>query len=197
MKRLFLIVLCVFFTASIAAAGQLSSDTRYVVDKAVGNELDAVARYDAYAAKATEEGYLGAAALFRACARAEKIHAARFAALLGQPVPAERKFDGAVRSTADNLRAAIAAETAERDGVYKDAISTAKRHGEDDVAKLFDQTRDAETEHGNLQTAALQNLPGMKDSKEYYVCEECGYTMEISLSRCPSCQHNAHILSVK
>jgi 50S ribosomal subunit-associated GTPase HflX len=81
--------------------------------------------------------------------------------------------------------------------VYKDAINTAKRHGDNDVAKVFDQTRDAETEHGNLQAAALQNLSSMKESKDYYVCEECGYTMEISMSRCPSCQHNAHLLPVK
>lgn len=197
MKRLFLIVLCVFFAASTAAAGQLSSDTRYAIDKAVGNELEAVARYDAYAAKATEEGYLGAAALFRACARAEKIHASRFAALIGEPLPADRKYNIAVRSTSDNLRASIAAETAERDGVYKEAINTAKRHGEENVAKVFDQTRDAETEHANLQAAAMQDLGSMKAMKEYYVCEECGYTMEISMSRCPSCQHNAHLLSVK
>jgi rubrerythrin len=197
MKRLFLIGLFVFFAASVAAAAQLSSDTRYVVEKAIANEQEAVARYEAYAVKATEEGYLGAAALFRACARAESIHAQRFAALLGQTPPADRKFSFAVNSTSDNLRSSIAAETAERDGVYRDAINAAKRHDEPDVAKVFDETRDAETEHGNLQAAALRDLSTMKAAKEYYVCESCGYTMEISMSRCPSCTHPGRLMQVK
>ncbi len=199
MKRLVLIVFCLFLTASVAAAArdQLSSETRNIVEKALANEQEAVARYNAYALKATEEGYLGAASLFRACARAESIHAQRFAEVLGMATLPERTFDITVRSTDDNLRTSLAAETAERDSVYHDAIATARRHGEDKVAKLFDETRDVETEHANLQAAAMRDLSNMKAPNDYYVCERCGYTTEINLPRCPSCQHAAHLSKVQ
>ena len=41
-------------------------------------EINAHARYKAYAAKAESEGLIGAASLFRAAARAEQIHALPF-----------------------------------------------------------------------------------------------------------------------
>ena len=53
-----------------------------VLTNAVNNERAAVARYEAFAAKADEEGYLGVASLFRACAKAERIHLQRFLGLM-------------------------------------------------------------------------------------------------------------------
>jgi len=39
---------------------------------------------------------------------------------------------------------------------------------------VFDETRDVETEHGNLGAGAVRDLAGMKAPKEYYVCSRCG-----------------------
>lgn len=46
------------------------------------SELNAHARYKAYAVKAEAEGMLGAASLFRAAARAEQIHAGNHARVI-------------------------------------------------------------------------------------------------------------------
>lgn len=162
-----------------------------VLTQAAINERVAAARYEAFAARADADGYLGAAALFRACANAEHIHAARFAKLLHdrnlpQPMNELRKFD--VRSTRENLEDAIAGEQAERDSTYLYAITVANEANDQAAARLFDVTRDTETEHANLQSDALQHLESMRATKAYFVCGKCGYTSAMRLPMCPSCR---------
>jgi rubrerythrin len=140
MKRV-LIVLCLSSIALAAnAATPLSREVRTVLQNAVNNEREAVARYELFARKAEEEGLPGAAALFRAQARAERTHAERFAALLQAsetPLPVEQTFAPGVKTTAENLRAAASAEREERDGTYRDAIAACNLHGATDIAKVF------------------------------------------------------------
>jgi rubrerythrin len=193
MKRFFLVsAILVMVSAAVALAAQgLRYDVRVALEKAVANEREAVARYEAFAAKADLEGYPGAATLFRANARAEGIHAARFAAILkehGHEVPAADPPAPAVNGTEDNLRVAASAEAGERDGMYKEAIEKCKLHNAMDIAEIFDTTRDAEVEHGNLCTAAARNLDALKNAKAYYVCGHCGYTTDVRLPLCPSCR---------
>ncbi len=195
MKRvIFGVVLLLIALPATAADKPIAPDVRAVMERALANERDAVIRYTAFAARAAEEGYLGAAALFTAQARAEKIHAQRFAAALKErsvPVPPEGStYKPAVGSTAANLRDAAVAENGERDGIYRDAIETARRHNDPEIAKMFDQTRDVEVEHANLCAAAARNLDSMKEQRTYYVCDRCGYTTDIALGRCPDCAHN-------
>ncbi|HUP49249.1 MAG TPA: ferritin family protein [Thermoanaerobaculia bacterium] len=194
MKRVFLLFTGLLVVISAAGAAQaLRTEVRLVVEKALAGERDAIARYEAFAAKADEEGYPGAAALFRAQARAESVHSRRFAGVLrshGHAVPEPNPHRPAVGSTGDNLRAAAAAEAAERDGIYRDAVETCRFHGAKELATMFDQTRDAEVEHGNLCMAAARNLPSMKQARTYYVCEGCGYTTDVRLPMCPSCRRN-------
>src|SRR6478672_5792557 len=92
---------------------------------AVNNERAAAARYDAFAAKAEEEGYIGVANLFRACAKAERIHLQRFLGLMtardiAPPTEATPKVDAG--TTRANLQTAISLEQGERDGIYLAAI---------------------------------------------------------------------------
>jgi rubrerythrin len=188
MKRLLFIALITFF--ALGATKPLPPEVRRVLDDAIAGEREAIAKYDAYAAKAVEEGYLGAAALFRAAGQAERVHLRRFEAAAkthGVPVAEEKPFVPAVGSTEDNLRRAGEAEIGERDGIYRDAVQAAKDSGVTDIARMFDQTRDTETEHANLCLAAVRNLNGMKQAKSYHVCDACGYTTDIDLRRCPSC----------
>ena len=191
MKRL--IILLLIALPVFAADKPIAPDVRAVLEKALANERDAVIRYKAFAAKATDEGYLGAAALFTAQAKAESIHAQRFAAALKERgvvvVEAPSSYKPMVGSTADNLRSAAAAETGERDGIYRDAIEVARRNGDTAMAKMFDETRDVEVEHANLCSTAARNLESMKQDRTYYVCEKCGYTTDIALARCPDCMH--------
>jgi rubrerythrin len=192
MKRRITVTMVLFMAVgAFAATGTLTREVRSVVERALAGEREAVARYEAFAAKAAEEGYPGAAALFRAQAKAESTHAERFAAMLrdaGVPVPVADPPQPKVWSTSENLHAAAVSETEERDGIYKEAIETCRSHGASDAAKVFDQTRDSEVEHSNLCAAAGRDMNGMKQEKAYYVCGHCGYTTDVKLPFCPSCQ---------
>jgi rubrerythrin len=192
MKRVFfgLFAIVLIVSAAVAADG-LRTEVRIVVEKALAGEREAVARYEAFAVKADEEGYPGAAALFRAAARGEKAHARRFAAILedhGHPVPEAAAHNPLVGGTGDNLRAASNAEAAERDGMYREAVEVCKLHKATDLAKVFDQTRDSEVEHNNLYQAAARNLDSLKQDRKYYVCDDCGYTTDVRLPICPACR---------
>jgi rubrerythrin len=193
MKRtLMVIVLSSIALAAIAATNSLPYDVRQVLQRAVVNEREAAARYELFARKAQEEGYRGAAALFRAQAQAERIHGERFAAALRAhdiALPPEETFSPLVGTTGDNLRTAASAERAERDGSYREAIETCNLHSATEIAKLFDQTRDSEVEHANLCTTASRDIESTKEAKTFYVCDKCGYTTDVKLPFCPACQH--------
>ena len=195
MKRMLMILaLSSFAIATIAATKTLPHDVRTVLQRALVSEQETVVRYEAFARKAEEEGYRGAAALFRAQAQAERTHGERFAAVLRAhdiTPPPEETFSPVVGTTGDNLRSAASAERAERDGIYREAIETCNLHSATEIAKLFDQTRDSEVEHGNLCTAAARDVDSMKEPKTYYVCGKCGYTTDVRLPFCPACQHKA------
>ena len=72
MKRVFvgLFALLLIVSAAVAAEG-LRTEVRMIVEKALAGEREAIARYEAFAVKADQEGYPGAASLFRAAARGE------------------------------------------------------------------------------------------------------------------------------
>lgn len=201
MKRMLLVIaLSAIALGTIAATNPLPREVRDMLQRALVNEREAVARYEAFARKADEEGYRGAAALFRAQAQAERTHGERFAALLRAhdvALPAEETFSPVARSTAENLRAAASAEKMEHDGTYREAIETCNQHGATEIAKLFDQTRDSEVEHGNLCVAAARDLDAMKEPKTFYVCGKCGYTTDVKLPFCPACQHKASPAAVE
>jgi rubrerythrin len=173
---------------------------RNVVERALAGEREAVARYEAFAAKAVEEGYPGAAALFRAQVAAERTHAERFASILRKndvPVPPEEPVTPKVGTTEENLRAAATAEALERDGIYREAVETCKRHGAEEIAKIFDQTRDSEVEHANLCNSAARNPASIKEPKAFYVCNACGYTTDVRLSFCPACQNKLPLREIQ
>lgn len=201
MKRVLLVVLALSITVgTVAATKRLPAPVRDVVERALANERAAAARYDAYAARADQDGYAGAAALFRAQARAERTHAERFVSLLrsdGGTVPPEPAMTPRADATDDNMRAAASAERSERDGIYREAIEVCKLHDAADVAKIFDETRDTEVEHANLCNAAGRDMQSMKEPKVFYVCDRCGYTTDVKLPFCPACQHKQALAAVE
>jgi rubrerythrin len=180
--------LLVILTVSAFAGSPLS--VQRVLTNAVNGERLAAARYDAFAERAAADGYAGVANLFRAEARAERIHLQRFVMLMderGLPVPPEMTPKVDVDGTDRNLQTAISSEQAERDSTYLYAINTCNEAREEKVAKIFDITRDAETEHANLCASALRRLDSYKDAKTFFVCPVCGYTTDVRLSACPAC----------
>ena len=166
-------ILTLFVAAGLLAADKpLGPFVRKALTSAVWGEKTAAARYDAYANKADQEGYPGAAALFRACAKAERIHLARFeAALKGRGVEPSNDTPStpSVGSTRDNLRNAATAEQTERDFTYKEACDVCTSARDEEMQKLFDITRDVETEHANLCSTAAHDLDSLKSPKTFYV----------------------------
>ena len=206
MKRLFtvlglvVLMLAAALLAQPAATPEPGESILEILQAAYGNEMIAYARYTAFAVKADEEGYKGAASFFRAAAKAEHIHADRFAAILkkkgGEPIAPTYEPD--VKTTRENLLMSIDAEREERDSVYLASIQRAKALGEKEVTQLFDLARNAETEHGNLCSIVNATLDDQKRPRTYHVCSHCGYTTDVKLARCPSCMSaKSEMLSVK
>jgi rubrerythrin len=195
MHRRLLLALALLSLTFVGAGQKTSWGVQRVLVNAVVNERAAIARYTAFAETAQTEGYFGVADLFRAAARAETIHLARFTATMntrGLELPPETTRPVIVGTTSANLQTAIAAELAERDDVYRDAYKTSTAAADAEVAAIFDQTLDVETEHANLEQAAARDLDPMKQPHTYKVCEICGYTTDVRFPVCPLCRHPMH-----
>ncbi|MEG6615807.1 rubrerythrin family protein [Peptococcaceae bacterium 1198_IL3148] len=143
---------------------------------AFAGESQANRKYLAFAAKAQEEGYTAAAKLFRAAAEAEAIHAL-----------AELKALGEIKSTAENLKSAIAGETYEFTNMYPDFIKTAEAEGNNQAKRAFNFANEAEKVHADLYQKALAVLDSNEDM-DYYLCPVCGYIHEKEApEKCPIC----------
>jgi rubrerythrin len=161
-------------------------------------ESNAHAKYTAFAARADEDGLHGAASLFRAAARAEQIHAGNHARVLHQlgsrseceihPVE--------VKSTLDNLKAALNGEKYEIDTMYPGFLAEATERKNTSAMRTFHGALEAEKTHARLFAEAIAMLAaGKKDSwiieaRDFYVCPVCGYTSETEEEheRCPVCK---------
>lgn len=175
---------------AVAASDRISAATMSNLQGAFNGESNAHARYLAFANQADVEGYAGAASLFRAAARAEEIHAGNHAVVI-------KKFGGmaqaklenpVVKSTRENLAAAIKGETYERDEMYPAFIQQAKAEANTEALRTLTFARAAEVEHAKLYTEALQNLASMTESRVFYVCPVCGFTTpKPHFERCPTC----------
>ncbi len=191
MKRI-LVLLLGFGIAPFAlvASEKISESTMSNLQTAFNGESNAHVRYLAFAAKADAEGYVGAASLFRAAARAEEIHAANHAAVIKNfgGVPVAKLEDLVVRSTRENLEAALKGEAYERDVMYPEFLRQATSDASAEALRTFRLARAAEVEHARLYAAALEDLESMKSSQEFYVCPVCGFTTRNPDSEpCPTC----------
>lgn len=159
---------------------------------AYNGESNAHARYLAFAKKADAEGYGEVASLFRAAARAEEIHASNHAAVIKEMggTPQAKIEPPDVKSTRENLLAAIKGEVYERDVMYPDFLKQARLDRNRAAVKSMNYAKTAEAEHAKLYTEALNTLNQLKGSKNtaFYVCPTCGYTARsLPAKECPSC----------
>lgn len=154
-------------------------------------ESNAKARYEAFASKAREEGYLSVAALFTAAAKSESIHmmkakdsiekmGATAQAVMQTPV---------VMSTKENLETALKGESGEADSMYPAFIKQAEKDKNTPALYAFKGAQAAEVEHAKMFKMALGDLEGWKaEGKEFLVCIVCGYTtMDSKIQVCPVC----------
>lgn len=152
------------------------SKTEKNLKDAFAGESQANRRYLAFAKKAEEEGYKGVAALFRAAAEAETVHAHNHLKELGE-----------IKSTKENLLAAINGESYEFQEMYPKMIEDAKAEGNNGALRSFNYANEVEKRHAELFKKALENLD-KRESKTYYVCPVCGNTFEDEApEKCPIC----------
>lgn len=185
------IVLMALSMVVLLSAAATATTTLQNLQTAFNGESNAHARYVAFAEKADKEGYIQAAVLFRAAAKAEEIHAANHAVVIkkmgGMP---EAKIDKpVVKSTLDNLKSAIEGETYEKDVMYPGFLKQARAEKNREAVETFNFAQSAEVEHAKLYTDASKDLPKMKTAGvKYYVCTVCGMTVtKVDFEKCPAC----------
>lgn len=184
-----LVVVSLLPAITFAASDKVSTLDNLLA--AFNGESNAHARYVAFAEKADKEGHPDVACLFRAAARAEKIHAGNHAAVI-KKLGGEAKADIGkieVKSTRENLEAALKGESYEKDIMYPTFLRQAKREKNADAMRTFNLAKTAEIGHAKLYSEALKNLSEKKNGAgKYYVCSVCGLTVTVvDFAKCPSC----------
>jgi rubrerythrin len=153
------------------------SKTTEHLQNAFAGESQANRKYLAFAKKADQEGYTQIAKLFRAAAAAETIHAHNhFNAL------------GGVKSTVENLQAAIAGENYEVVTMYPGMILDSEAEGEKRANNSFKWAFEVEKVHEALYRYALEHMDPNTPVVDFYVCPICGYTHQGKFEgKCPVC----------
>ena len=145
-------------------------------------EAKASVRLKVFAEKADQEEYAEVAALFRAVAESEAIHARNNLRMLGE-----------IKDTETNLSDSFAQETKIAQVHYGDFIGQAESDGNENAAKMFTWARDVENVHAKLYGRALEHMLAEEDTS-YYVCDVCGYVADWSIpEKCPVCGSPAKV----
>lgn len=146
---------------------------------AFSGESQASRKYLYFAEKADEEGYRQVARLFRAASEAETVHARN-----------HLKVMQGIKSTKDNLKAAISGEHHEFTKMYPDFMKQADAEGDKKAKESFDLANQVEQIHHKLYQAVLNMLEKGQTvpEKPIFVCQYCGNTVEGEApEKCPIC----------
>ena len=154
----------------------MMSKTEKNLQEAFAGESQANRKYLAFAKKAEAEGYKQVAKLFRAAAEAETVHALN-----------HLKELGGIKSTKENLEAAIGGETYEFQDMYPHMIKEAEEEGSKSALRSFTYANEVEKIHAALYKKAADKL-GKNEETDYHVCQVCGNTFEGEPpDKCPIC----------
>ena len=155
------------------------SKTKENLEFAFAGESQANRKYLFFAEKAEQEGHKRIARLFRAAADAETVHARNhFKVMQG------------IKSTRENLEAAIGGENHEFTEMYPQFIRNANTESEKEAADSFDLANKVEKIHHSLYRDALGKIESEEatELKPFYVCQFCGNTIEGEApEKCPVC----------
>ncbi|OQX52752.1 MAG: rubrerythrin [Candidatus Aminicenantes bacterium 4484_214] len=146
---------------------------------AFAGESQAHMKYMIFAEQAAKENLREVARLFRANSYAEQIHARNHLRALGE-----------IKSTAENVAAAVDGEDFEVDEMYPAYIKIAQEQGEKQAELSTTWALAAEKVHAELYRQAKEALSQGKDLEigPIYVCPVCGFTMEGDApEKCPVC----------
>jgi rubrerythrin len=155
------------------------SNTQDNLQEAFAGESQASRRYLYFAEKADAEGHPVIARLFRAASEAETVHARNHLRTMSE-----------IKTTSDNLKAAIDGEYYEFSQMYPGFITQAKAEANQSAETVFTWANQVEKTHHSLYRQALEVLNEAKDLKDepYFVCQRCGYTVSGEApEKCPIC----------
>lgn len=147
--------------------------------EAFAGESQANRKYLAFAKKADAEGMKQVAKLFRSAAEAETVHA-----------HAHLRVMGGIKSTKENLQAAIEGEGHEFRSMYPGFVAEAEKEGNKSALISFKNAMAVEEIHHNLYQEALAAVSAGKDLPEtkIFVCIVCGNTVKgAAPDKCPIC----------
>jgi rubrerythrin len=145
--------------------------------KAFSGESQANRKYASCSAKAIEEGFPNVGRLFKAASEAEAIHARRHLEVANK-----------VKSTAENLEAAVAGEVHESTVMYPQMLKEAEGHP--DATRTFTFACEAEKIHAQHYTEALAAVKSGKDLNinKVLLCQICGnIAYDSTPAACPIC----------
>jgi len=187
----------VLFSCILLLAGCISTKpVKTIEDLKAGikGETTASARYAAFAEKAKAEGYDTIAKLFDATSKSEGIHAANHLKALESLGEKMEDFKPVfeVKTTIDNLEAAIDGETYETKNMYPQFLTDAKTEKVEQAGLSFRWALDAEMKHLDFYKKALYALISKTEKTlpfEYAVCPVCGNTYDYATrdKMCPLC----------
>jgi rubrerythrin len=194
MKNIFFIALISFFALT---GCNKTNPVKTVENLKAGfkGETTASAKYAAFAQKAREEGNANVAKLFDAASKAESIHATNHKKVLeglGEKVE-DFTPEFEVKTTAENLQAAIDGETYEATTMYPQFLADAKTEKVEKAEKSFTWAFDTEKKHRDFYAKALEALNAAAENTlpvEYAVCPVCGNTYDKAMldEKCAFCQ---------
>ena len=153
-------------------------------------EVNIQTHYIAYAQRAEEEGYRGAAALFRAVAKASEISVKRLLKSIqklgGFPHIVIESFP--VDTTRQNLDTAARVEQFEWKRLYPQFVEEARRENILEPIEAMTWAKTAQNQHAGLFRRAMDSLEEWRADRTFYVCSVCGYSLMGRPGRqCPSC----------
>jgi rubrerythrin len=152
--------------------------TQENLSTAFAGESQANRKYLAFARQAEKDGLPQIAKVFRAAADAETLHAL-----------AHLANAGGVKSTLENLEAAVSGETYEFTEMYPPMVEQAKAEGHK-AKTMLDFANRAERVHAGLFKQALEALRSGADlsAMDVYLCPVCGdIEFGVLPDRCPIC----------
>ena len=149
----------------------------------IKGETTASAKYAAFAEKAKAEGHDTIAKLFDAASKSEGIHAANHLKVLvslGEKME-DFKPEFVVKTTRENLQAAIDGETYETKTMYPLFLKDARTEKVKKATKSFSWAFDTELKHLDFYHKALTALDSKTEKTlpfTYAVCPVCGNTYD-------------------
>ena len=170
------------------------SKTEANLQAAFAGESQAHTKYQYFAAKAKEEGYVQIHDIFMETSKNEREHAKIWFKLL---------HDEDIPDTIANLNAAADGENEEWTEMYKEFAEVARKEGFLEIAAKFEMVGKIEKEHEERYKKLIENIDGglvfSRDGERIWKCRNCGHIVigKAAPEVCPVCSHPKSYFEIK